>query len=479
MLEQDILALFAWLVTLVEILGILAAAHAVMRTRTSQGAIAWAISLVTFPWVSLPLYAVFGRNKFNGYVRLRTSRDRAVHHMLEQLATQARQEGYIDEDLGQQWQALVRLSDMPVMRHNACDLLVNGEMTFGAMFAAMEQATSYILVQFFIIKDDQLGRQLADILMARARQHVKVYLLYDEIGSQGLSSVYIRKLQQAGVVVTPFHTTKGKANRFQINFRNHRKIVIVDGTMAFVGGHNVGDEYISRHCTFGSWRDTHVRVVGPVVQAIQFSFVEDWYWARSEIPQGLTWKMTRASTGSEQTLSIASGPADDVDTCGLFFVEAINRARKRIWIASPYFVPDQRVLAALKLAALRGVDVRILLPQKPDHLAVYLASFARYEEIIPLGIRLYRYQEGFMHQKVVLVDDAFAAVGTANMDNRSFRLNFEIMLLNFSPSFISRVELMLKEDLTRCRQVDLNDYLARSFLFRFAVRVAALVSPIL
>ncbi|GAU09249.1 cardiolipin synthase [Desulfoplanes formicivorans] len=479
MFERDILALFAWLVTLVEILGIVTAAHAVMRTRTSQGAIAWAISLVTFPWVSLPLYAVFGRNKFNGYVRLRTSRDRAVHHMREQLATQARSEGYIDEGLGQQWKTLVRLSDMPVMRHNKCELLINGEMTFGAMFTAMEQATDYILVQFFIIKDDELGRQLADILMAKARQNIRVCLLYDEIGSQGLSSAYINKLHQAGVIVAPFHTTKGKANRFQINFRNHRKIVIVDGRLAFVGGHNVGDEYVSRHCTFGSWRDTHVRVAGPVVQAIQFSFVEDWYWARGEIPQELSWEMTRAESGNEQTLCIASGPADDVDTCGLFFVEAINRARKRIWIASPYFVPDQRVLAALKLAALRGVDIRILLPQKPDHLAVYLASFARYEEIIPLGIKLYRYQEGFMHQKVVLVDDAFAAVGTANMDNRSFRLNFEIMLLNFSRPFINQIETMLRQDLTRCRQVDMNDYQSRSFLFRFAVRVAALMSPIL
>ncbi|WP_462326021.1 cardiolipin synthase [Desulfoplanes sp.] len=479
MVEKDVLTLFAWLVTFVELIGIMTAAHAVMRTRTSQGAIAWAISLVTFPWVSLPLYAVFGRNKFNGYVRLRTSRDRAVHHVIERLASQAREKESIDDGLAEEWKGLVRLSDMPVMRHNTCDLLINGEATFAAMFADMEKATSYLLVQFFIVKDDGLGRQLKDILIRKAGEGIRVCFLYDEIGSQGLTVEYLKGLQQAGVMVAPFHTTKGKANRFQINFRNHRKIVVVDGEVAFVGGHNVGDEYVSRHCKFGSWRDTHVRVEGPVVKAVQFTFVEDWYWARGKIPEGLTWKMVRAGQKGEETLSIASGPADNVDTCGLFFVEAINRARKRIWIASPYFVPDQRVLAALKLAALRGVDVRILLPQKPDHLAVYLASFARYEEILPLGIKLYRYQEGFMHQKVVLVDSSFAAVGTANMDNRSFRLNFEIMLLNFSGSFITQVESMLKDDLTRCRPVDLNDYQGRNFLFRFAVRVAALVSPIL
>ena len=479
MFEQDLLTLFAWIVTFVEVAGILTAAHAVMRTRTSQGAIAWAISLVTFPWVSLPLYAVFGRNKFNGYVRLRTSRDRAVHHVVERLASQAREEAIIDESMSEHWKALARLSDMPVMRHNACDLLVNGEATFSSIFADMEKATSYVLAQFFIVKDDELGRTFKDILKAKARQGIPVYFLYDEIGSKGLTAEYIDDLKESGVIVSPFHTTKGKANRFQINFRNHRKIVVVDGKVAFVGGHNVGDEYVSRHCRFGSWRDTHVRVEGPVVKTIQFSFVEDWYWARGEIPHGLTWKMLRAGQAGEETLSIASGPADDVDTCGLFFVESINRAKNRIWIASPYFVPDQRVLAALKLAALRGVDVRILLPQKPDHLAVYLASFAWYEEILPLGIKLYRYQEGFMHQKIVLVDEAFAAVGTANMDNRSFRLNFEIMLLNFSSSFITKVEDMLKDDLTRCRSVDLADYQGRNFFFRFAVRVAALVSPIL
>jgi cardiolipin synthase len=479
MLEKDILTLFAWLVTFVEVVGILTAAHAVMRTRTSQGAIAWAISLVTFPWVSLPLYAVFGRNKFNGYVRLRTSKNRAVHHVVERLANQARDDEFIEETLGEKWKALVRLSDMPVMRHNRCELLVNGEITFAAMFEAMEKATSYLLVQFFIVKDDELGRRFKEVLKTRAEQGIRVYFLYDEIGSKALSSEYIDDLKKSNVIVSPFHTTKGKANRFQINFRNHRKIVVVDGMVGFVGGHNVGDEYISRHCRFGSWRDTHVRVEGPVVKAIQFAFVEDWYWAYGDIPEGLTWQLVRADTGGHTCLSIASGPADNVDTCGLFFVEAINRAKKRIWIASPYFVPDQRILAALKLAALKGVQVRILLPQKPDHMAVYLASFANYEEILPLGIELYRYQKGFMHQKILLVDDDFAAVGTANMDNRSFRLNFEIMLLNFSRSFISTVETMLEDDLTRCRRVDLEDYTGRNFLFRFAVRVAALVSPIL
>ena len=479
MLTTDILTFFAYLVPLVELLGIIMAVHAVMRTRTSQGAIAWAISLVTFPWVTLPLYAVFGRNRFNGYVRLRNLKNKEVHHIVDELKKDACHKECVQLDVSASRRAMVRLAYLPVMRHNSSELLINGQKTFASIFAAVDKATSYILVQFFIVEDDELGRKFKDLLIRKVENGVRVYFLYDEIGSHKLPSTYTEEMEAAGIIVSAFHTTKGKANRFQLNFRNHRKIVVVDGLAAFVGGHNVGDEYVSRHCKFGSWRDTHVKVEGPIVKAIQFCFVEDWHWASGGIPGELDWKLRKAAHGAEEALMIASGPADSLDIGGLLFVQAINSAQERIWIASPYFVPDQQVLAALKLAALRGVDVRILLPQKPDHHAVYLASFSFYQEILPLGIRLYRYMEGFMHQKVILIDSTCAAVGTANMDNRSFRLNFELMLFNYSQRFVSQVDDMLRNDLEKCRQVTVEDYTNRSFFFKLAVRTAALVSPIL
>ena len=176
---------------------------------------------------------------------------------------------------------------------------------------------------------------------------------------------------------------------------------------------------------------------------------------------------------------IASGPSDKLETCGLMFVQAINMARKRIWIASPYFVPDLQVLSALKLAALRGVDVRILIPEKPDHRTVYLASFSYYPNTLEHGVKIYRYTAGFMHQKVFLVDSAIAAVGTANLDNRSFRLNFEITLLNLNPTFSKKVAVMMKNDFAHSRMVNLTDYTQRSFFFRLAVRFCRLLSPIL
>ena len=479
MVNTDVIyGIIAIVVPLVELLGILTAVHAVMNARTSQGAIAWAISLVTFPWLALILYAIFGRNKFKGYVLLRSSKNLDIQHYIDNIRAEAAAKNLIRQDLSESQIALTRLADMTITRCNKSRLLIDGHETFRSIFEGIESAEQYILVQFFIIKDDTVGRELQSKLIQKAKENVKVYFLYDEIGSHKLPQIYLRDMQVAGIVTSAFHTTKGKTNRFQLNFRNHRKIVVVDGNIAYVGGHNVGDEYLGKHPKFGPWRDTHVKMRGPVVQAIQFCFVEDWYWATKGIPE-LNWELHRAAEGNGDALMIASGPADRLETCGLMFVQAINQARERIWIASPYFVPDLQILSALKLAALRGVDVRILLPEKADHRTVYLASFAYYQNTLPLGIKIYRYTAGFMHQKVFLTDSSCAAVGTANLDNRSFRLNFEVTLLNYDASFVKEIEGMLSTDFARSRPVTLEDYTRRSFFFRLAVRFARLLAPIL
>lgn len=472
------ISIIALIYTIVEIVAIIAAVYAIMTTRSSQSAIAWGISLVTFPWVTLPLYAVFGRSKFKGYVSLRYVQNDQVRHFIDQCYEEAQKNQLIEKESSLSDITLVKLAELPVTRFNQCELLVNGPETFKSIFSGMDAAEDYILVQFFIIKDDDIGQELKARLIAEAAKGVRVYLLYDEIGSYQLPGSYLQELRKAGVTVSAFNTTRGKANRFQINFRNHRKIVVIDGKIAFVGGHNVGDEYLSRHSKFGLWRDTHVKVEGPVVKAIQYCFLQDWYWATSSLPE-LSWRFHKPDKGAAQTLMIASGPADTLDTCSLMFTHVINSARERIWIASPYFVPDNQILGALKLAALRGVDVRILLPEKPDHWLVYLASFSFYENTLPRGIRLYRYTAGFMHQKVFLVDNACAAVGTANLDNRSFRLNFELTLLNYDDAFVADVEQMLLEDLSHSRKVVLEDFTEKSYLFKVAVRLSSLLSPIL
>ncbi|NCF25737.1 MAG: cardiolipin synthase [Gammaproteobacteria bacterium] len=457
--------------------GIVFAVDAVMTVRTSQGSIAWIVSLLTFPYVAVPLYWVFGRTKYHGYIDARRTENKDMQPIIDRVVPELPnfvvhlKEGHMN------FRVMEELAAMPFTRYNDADLLVDGKQTFDAIFEAIESAQDYVLVQFFIIKDDELGREFQAALVKKARLGVRVHLLYDEIGCIRLPGSYLRELTDAGVHVSPFNTTKGIRNRFQLNFRNHRKVVIVDGRAAFTGGLNVGDEYMGRGKEFGPWRDTYICVRGPCVQAVQFAFIEDWYWATHEVPD-VNWSPKRSHSGDKNVLVIPSGPADDLETCGLFFLHAIHSAKHRVWIASPYFVPDPKVVAALQIAALRGVDVRILLPERADHVLVWLSSFSYYSETRPYGVRLFRYQPGFLHEKVMLVDDDVSAVGTANLDNRSFRLNFEITLLVVDEEFGARVKTMLEQDFDNARLVEQEELDAQSVWFKFGVGVARLMAPI-
>ena len=476
-----------WLLPLITVgysvmegLGIASAVHVVWKGRTSQGAIAWALSLVSFPLLALPLYWVFGRSKFHGYVE--SIRRAQVRHAKQIQTIIGVMETDRVVDPATQPAALTvfrKLGGFPFTAGNRLELLIDGTATFDAIFSAVESAEHYLLIQFFIVHDDLLGRELKTRLAEKARQGVAVVFLYDEIGSHHLPTTYIGDLEAAGVRVSGFKTTRGRGNRFQLNFRNHRKIVVVDGQVAFVGGHNVGDEYLGRSRRFGHWRDTHLRISGPAVRNVQLSFLADWYWATGQ-PLELNWRPRSPDTGAVSDVAvIASGPSDDRETCSLMFVHAINCATKRFWLASPYFVPDGAVLEALQLAALRGVDVRILLPLKPDHRVVYLASFWFIRRMTMPNIRFFRYAPGFLHQKVMLVDDTLAAVGTANADSRSFRLNFEITIIGACRQFADDVQRMLIKDFQRSRLVTTDDYHRRNVLFKLGVKCSRLLAPIL
>jgi cardiolipin synthase len=472
------LTILAVALPMLELMGILAAMHAVMNARTSQGAIAWAIALVTLPFMTLVPYAIFGRNKFHGYVSLRNRQDARLLHLSNRFQAEARDKHLMRPPATKADNALVGLARMPIMGFNRSQLLINGQTTFENLFHDIAAARSYVLVEFYVVKDDQLGGRLKENLIRKAENGVKVYFLYDEIGSYQLPGSYLREMEQAGIKVSAFHSTRGRTNHFQLNFRNHRKIVVIDGKTAYVGGHNVGDAYLSRHPKFGHWRDTHVKIEGPVVKSIQFCFLEDWHWATATIPD-LAWDLHPGPDGDEEALLIASGPADTLETCGLMFTQIIHMARERLWIASPYFVPDTQILGALKLAVLRGVDVRILLPEKADHRSVHLASFSYYDRALPAGIKLYRYTAGFLHQKVLVMDQTCAAVGTANLDNRSIRLNFELTLLNYDAAFVQAVAAMLEDDFHHSRLVTMKEFSERAFLFKLAVQSARLLAPIL
>lgn len=468
-----------WLsiIGLVHLVGILSALNAVMNARTSQGAIAWTISLVTCPYIAVPAYWFLGRSRFHGYVTARRSGDATIEEKLQAVLEKLAPHRVPESVLSTAGIAAEGLVELPYLDHNQVQLLVDGDATFDSIAEGIDAAKEYILFQFFIVKDDELGRRIKNHLVAKAREGVKVHFLYDEVGSHTLTKSYKAELREAGVEVSAFNAQKGVRNRFQVNFRNHRKVVVVDGKVAWVGGHNIGDEYLGKDPKFGHWRDTHMRIEGPAALAVQVGFIEDWFWATDRTIPEVTWEPT-PTAGEKQVLIVPSGPADRLETAALMFLHAINSAQKRIWIASPYFVPDDAIVAALQLAGLRGVDVRILIPDKADHLLVYLAAFTYFKDASETGARFYRYTDGFLHQKVMLIDDHLATVGTANFDNRSFRLNFEITGVVADPTFASEVEEMFENDFAHARemtQVDVDD---RSYWFTLATRLARLTSPV-
>ncbi|NJK56315.1 MAG: cardiolipin synthase [Pleurocapsa sp. SU_5_0] len=472
----------------VHIIGIANAAHAVMNVRSSRGAIAWAISLVTFPWLAIPLYWIFGKTRFQGYSeamrRVYLQHQESIHHAYDEILEFKAE---LPDQLAAVEKLVTNIDDLAFTNNNAIKLLIDGKQTFSQMLKAIAKAEDYILLQSYIIHDDQIGNKFKDALITKAQAGVRIYLIYDAIGSHKLNRTYLDSLRQNGIAVSSFRSSKGKGNRFQLNFRNHRKILVVDGHTGFVGGLNIGDEYLGKDPHFGSWRDTHLKIEGTTVKSLQRTFLRDWYWATKEYLE-VSWSVSKNHRDNQTAFVLATGPADRLDVCTLFFLDLINLAQERLWIASPYFVPDDSTLNALKLAALKGVDVRIILPDKPDHLLVYLCSFSYYAELQQVGIKLYRYRSGFMHQKIILCDRQLAGVGTTNLDNRSFFLNFEVMIFAVkcdrqrsitSPDLVESVEKMLLNDLNASRLVNLEKYQHKPFWFRLSAEVSRLSAPIL
>ena len=461
----------------VQLLGIITSIFALLSTRTSQGTIAWVVTLIAFPWLGVPAYLYFGRTRFNGYVSARVDDEKDFRNKLGLFSKDIDPFLISDSKQNKALEAFEVLAKLPFSQANKTRLLINGRETFEDIFQGISEAKDYILIQSYIINDDQLGNQLLDLLVKAVKKNIRVMLLYDDIGCYHLSESYLNRLIQAGVTTNSFHSTRNIQNRFQLNFRNHRKIVIVDGKTAWLGGHNIGDEYLGRNPKYPNWRDTHIRLDGPSALGAQLSFVEDWHWATDEALL-LNWTPNPVKQGDQRVLILPSGPSDPFETASLMMQHAMHVAKDRIWIASPYFVPDEGVQQALRLAALRGVDVTILIPEKPDNLLIYLSAYSFVAGILKAGVKIMRYQRGFLHQKVFLVDDYLAAVGTANMDNRSFRLNFEITAIVDNKEFAKQVETMLLNDFSQSNEMLIEEIEAKPLWFTILSRAAYLSAPV-
>lgn len=463
------------IVLAVHVAGAIAALQSARHAHTAQGAVAWALSLALMPWLALPIYALIGPARpgeledDQATLRAEAYADLFTHCLDES--------AIVPPD--PRWEALEKLAPTPSLYSGPPTLLVDGEAVFEAIFALIERAESHIVVQFYIFRDDGLGRRLHDALVRRAFEGIDVRLIYDGIGARNVPEAYWEGLRAAGVDVKSFHLRRRLPKFMRLNYRNHRKLVAADGRAAVIGGPNVGDEYLGLDKSFGAWRDTAVEITGPAAEIAQAAFDVDWLWAGGELSERSHRRLPATGPATVPVLLLPTGPADPLPACSLALMHLILSAKSRLWLTTPYFVPDLDVLSALKLAAVRGVDVRVMIPDRPDHRIVWLAGFAYADEILAAGIKLYRYEAGFMHQKVMLVDDEVAAIGTVNFDNRSLHLNFENTVLAFDPSFAADVARMLETDFAASRLVNEEGYAS----FPRAVRVLApatrLLAPLL
>lgn len=440
--------------------GLVVARLALSTARTPQGAAAWAVFLVSFPALALPAYAVFG-----GVSKLRGAAGAPEVEVDADTRRAAREAAGPDR--------LHAVISEPFVDGNAVDLLVNGEATFDAIHAAIDAAETEVLVQYYILADDRIGRALAARMKAAAARGVRVALLCDLIGCLTLPRRFVRDLRGNGVEVRGF---RGREIVWAVrpNFRNHRKAVIVDGRVGFTGGINARLDHVTGADKHLEWRDTFVRFEGPAARQLRAVFAGDWNaYGAPDLP---ALGPPPPPAGDVRIAVAATGRADGLERGSLLLCGLVGLARRRLWIATPYLVPHDDLLTALQLAALKGVDLRIATPRPLDSYLPWYAARAYFDDIQAAGGRVLEYMPGFMHQKVMLIDDDLASVGTMNLDVRSALLNYEQTALIHDRGFAAEVQAMLEADFARCR--DAADH-PPTRMVQFLAPVARLFAPVL
>lgn len=439
-------------------LDIAAIALAVARKRDTASIVSWVLTILFLPGAGALLFFLFGLNR----VPRRLKRIMARRETLPEVVRGASTQTFDDENEGGRagWEGLCLMAEKcgapPVRGGNAVTLLADGGEAFDAIFAAVREAGRHVHVLEYIFRDDRLGHELLDLMIEKARQGVEVRLLVDAIGTLG-SWKLIRRLKAAGGQGAVFMPLLPYGKVFMPNLRNHRKIIVCDGQTGFLGGMNVGEEYSSRRFRRRHWQDAHIRIRGPAVHDLQRVFMGDWDFATGKHPEGEVYYPPVKPSGQSRTQIVASGPDEEHNSLHQLFFAAITRARYKLRIATPYLVPDTGLRDALKVAARRGVEVTVLTQGRPpDHWPTYWCSRYFWAELIEAGVRIYEYQAGVMHAKVLIADDHWSAIGSANLDNRSLRLNFEVMaVLDSDPDAVA-ANRRFDEELNKATPVTLQ-----------------------
>ena len=457
----------------------------ILEKRSPYKTAAWILALILLPVFGVVFYLFFGQEyrkqklfsrkglkSLNKFRKLSFKQLRQFEQTLQNLDPMVREKENIIRLLLKNSNALLTYASRITIMHNAAD-------TFSAIFSSIEGAKHHIHLEYYIIDDDEIGNQFKNLLIKKSREGVIVRIIVDDVGSWGLSKKYLEDLRINNVEIYSFMEVRFPRLTSQVNYRNHRKILVVDGVTGFTGGVNIADRYLKGLEGIGPWRDTHIQIEGEAVGGLQVVFAADWFFV---VQENLTGKRYFPQTNDLEGIPVqisASGPDSDWESIGQAFFTAIASAKSRIYIASPYLMPPFEIIYALKTAALSHVDVRILFPEKTDSVIPRWSSFSYIEELLEAGVRIYFYQAGFIHSKYLIVDEVFSTVGTTNLDFRSFETNFEVNAFIYDQHFTATLSKQFRSDLRNSREVKLAEWKARKWHFKMRESLAHIVSPLL
>lgn len=448
------------------------------ENRNPVKSIAWVLVLILLPVLGLVIYLIFGRS-LRG-MRLISRSDLRELRRMNDYSENVK----VNHDLSDTSRQLIslvnKLTEPHLFEGNDIETFTEGLDKFEAMKRDIEQARQYIHVQYFIIEDDEVGNELIDLLIRKAHEGVQVRVLYDYVGSFYMPSRVLKKMRAAGVEVHPFLEVSLTNVAFRINWRNHRKIVVIDGSIGYVGGMNIANRYVTGDSKWQPWRDTHLRISGEAVAAMEYSFAIDWNFTTRKLLTLPTMHYSEPLASADYLVQmVGSGPTNRWNNISLVFFKAITLAKRCIYIQTPYFLPSDSLLKALQSAALSGVDVRLMIPKKTDSVMLRLATDSYIKECLLSGMKIYFYDDGMMHAKVVIVDDEFVTTGSTNFDFRSFEHNFEFNALIYSKSFNAKMKDIFEADLQKSSRVSLGKWKQRPITQKALESVIRLMSPIL
>ncbi len=463
----------------------LAAAIIFFERRDVNATWTWLMVLLFLPVLGFILYLLLGRklNKRKLY-RLKNEEMLALEKLIQHQRDQLKQ-GEINykDPLVRNYQNIIHLNLMNstalFTQDNNVEIYTNGQAKFASLKECIKNAKHHVHLLYYIVRNDRLGKEIIQLLSAKAKEGVQVRLLYDHIGSLGIKKI-LPPLLDAGGEAAAFFPSKIPYLNIRLNYRNHRKLVIIDGKIGFIGGFNIGSEYLGLNKRLGSWRDTHIKVTGSAVHEMQIRFILDWNLAAArKINYYSDYFPQIAGQGRVGVQIISSGPDSEREQIKNCYLTMIYAAKESIYIQTPYFVPDETLMTALKTAAMSGVDVRIMIPANPDYQFVYWASYAYIGDLLKFGIRCYLYQAGFIHAKTIVVDGKIASVGTANFDVRSFRYNFEVNALIYDTKTAANLKEIFLKDIEKSSEMTWTDYNKRPVVSKIRESVVRLLAPIL